>query len=83
MKPEKNNNPKGKPKPNNQKPQNGKNNGNGRPQRITRCGFARPKTGCARRQPYRNQYMDASSKQMDITAPNTNRRANKIDDSPR
>jgi ribonuclease J len=84
MNPEKNNNPKGrgKPKPNNQKPQNGNNNGNGRS--VSRGAALRAqKQAVQDANRIASQYMDASSKQMDITAPNTNRRANKIDDTPK
>jgi ribonuclease J len=82
MNPEKNNNPKGKPKPRNtnQKPQNG--NGNGR--NVSRGAALRAqKQAVQDANRIANQYQDASSKPMDVVAPNSKRRANQIDDSPR
>jgi ribonuclease J len=83
MNPEKNNNPKGKPKPRNtnQRPQNG-NNGNGR--NVSRGAALRAqKQAVQDANRIANQYQDASMKQMDVVAPNNKRRANQIDDSPR
>jgi ribonuclease J len=81
MKPEKNNNPNGKPKSNNQKQQNG--NGNGKGRSVSRGAAIRAqKQAVQDANRIASQYQDASSKQMDITAP-AKRRANQIDDSPR
>jgi ribonuclease J len=85
MKPEKNNNPKGKPKSRNQKPQNGNgnSNGNGNGRNVSRGAALRAqKQSVQDANRIANQYQDASSKQMDITAP-AKRRANQIDDTPR
>jgi ribonuclease J len=83
MKPEKNNNPKGKPKSRNQKPQNGNGNGNGNGRNVSRGAALRAqKQSVQDANRIANQYQDASSKQMDITAP-AKRRANQIDDTPR
>jgi ribonuclease J len=86
MKPEKNNNPKGKPKPNNQRPQNGngKNNGNGNGRNVSRGAALRAqKQAVQDANRIANQYQDASSKPMDVVGPSTKgRRANQIDDSP-
>jgi ribonuclease J len=79
MQPKGNNNQKGKPKQNNAKNQNG--NGNGRS--VSRGAALRAqKRSIQDANRVANQYMDASSKQMDATAPKQ-RRANVIDDSPR
>jgi ribonuclease J len=81
MKPEKNNNPNGKPKSNNQKQQNG--NGNGKGRSVSRGAAIRAqKQAVQDANRIASQYQDASSKQMDITAP-AKRRANQIDDNPR
>jgi ribonuclease J len=83
MNPEKNNNRKGKPKNNNQRPQNGNSNGNGNGRNVSRGAALRAqKQSVQDANRIANQYQDASSKQMDITAP-AKRRANQIDDSPR
>jgi ribonuclease J len=84
MKPEKNNNPKGKPRTGSQKPQNGKGNGNGNGRSVSRGAALRAqKQAMQDANRIANQYMDASSKQMDIVAPDARRRANQIDDRPR
>jgi ribonuclease J len=87
MKPNQNN-PKGKPRTNNQKPQNGNGkvggNGNGNGRSVSRGAALRAqKQAVQDANRIASQYMDASSKQMDITAPaNQGRRANQIDDTP-
>jgi ribonuclease J len=82
MQPKRNNNQKGKPKQNNAKPQNG-NNGNGNGRSVSRGAALRAqKRSIQDANRIANQYMDASSKQMDVAAP-SKRRANVIDDSPR
>jgi ribonuclease J len=81
MKPEKNNNPKGRPRNNNQKPQNNK-GGNGR--NVSRGAALRAqKQAVQDANRIANQYQDASSQQLDNAAPkNQSRRANQIDDNP-
>jgi hypothetical protein len=70
MNPEKNNNRKGKPKNNNQRPQNGNGNGNGNGRNVSRGAALRAqKQAVQDANRIANQYQDASSKQMDITAP--------------
>jgi ribonuclease J len=87
MKPNQNN-PKPKPRSNNQKPQNGNGNGNGKSngRNVSRGAAMRAqKQAVQDANRIANQYMDASSKQMDIATPNDQqkRRANSIDESPR
>jgi ribonuclease J len=82
MKPENNNNPKGKPRNNNQKPQNGNKKGNGNGRNVSRGAAMRAqKQAVQDANRIANQYQDASSKPMDVVAPRA-RRANQIDDTP-
>jgi ribonuclease J len=85
MKPNQNN-PKPKPHSNNQKPQNGNGNGKSNGRNVSRGAAMRAqKQAVQDANRIANQYMDASSKQMDTATPNDQqkRRANSIDDSPR